>query len=152
MSSLGKFNIRVYGLLFSNKGDILVSDEARFGKKFTKFPGGGLEFGEGVIDCLKREYMEELNQRVDVVEHFYTTDFYQKSAFDNQDQLISIYYVVKPVGRVNFKTSKTPFDFDLESSDLQSFRFEPINNLSENNFTFPIDKHVARLIIDTFAK
>jgi len=152
MSSLRKFNIRVYGLLFSNEGDILVSDEARFGKKFTKFPGGGLEFGEGIIDCLKREYIEELNQRVEILEHFYTTDFYQKSAFDNQNQLISIYYIVKPIGGVNFKISTTPFDFDVKSSDLQSFRFVSIKTLSENNFTFPIDKHVARLIKDTFTR
>ena len=152
METPSNFNIRVYGLLFNEQGDVLVSDEERFGNRFTKFPGGGLEFGEGLTDCLKREYIEELNQRVEILEHFYTTDFYQKSAFDNQNQLISIYYIVKPIGGVNFKISTTPFDFDVKSSDLQSFRFVSIKTLSENNFTFPIDKHVARLIKDTFTK
>ena len=152
MATPSNFNIRVYGLLFNEHGDVLVSDEERFGNRFTKFPGGGLEFGEGVTDCLKREYIEELNQNIEVINQFYTTDFYQKSAFDNQDQLISIYYVVKPIGVVNFKISKIPFDFNRESIVFQSFRFIPIKTLSENNFTFPIDKHVARLIKDTFTK
>ncbi|MBT6438693.1 MAG: NUDIX domain-containing protein [Flavobacteriales bacterium] len=152
MATPSNFNIRVYGLLFNEQGDVLVSDEERFGNRFTKFPGGGLEFGEGLTDCLKREYIEELNQNIEVINHFYTTDFYQKSAFDNQDQLISIYYVVKPIGVVNFKISKNPFDFNRKSAVFQSFRFIPVKTLSENNFTFPIDKHIARLIKDTFTK
>ncbi len=70
MENPNKFNIRVYGLLFNDQGDILVSDEERFGNRFTKFPGGGLEFGEGLSDCLKREFIEELNQNIEVINHF----------------------------------------------------------------------------------
>jgi 8-oxo-dGTP diphosphatase len=152
MGKPNKFNIRVYGLLFNEQGDVLVSDEERFGKQFTKFPGGGLEFGESVIDCIVREYGEELNQEVEVVDHFYTTDFYQQSAFSDDDQLLSIYYVVKLVGAVNFTISTSLFDFDSTDMEPQSFRFIPIKNLSENDFTFPIDKHVSGLIKDIFAK
>ena len=32
----------------------------------TKFPGGGMEFGEGTIDCIKRECMEEFGEEVEV--------------------------------------------------------------------------------------
>ena len=151
MAKPNKFNIRVYGLLFNEQGDLLVSDEERFGNKFTKFPGGGLEFGESIISCLIREYNEELKQKIEVAEHFYTTDFFQKSAFDSNDQLISIYYIVKPVGEINFKVSDSSFDFESSEKERQSFRFIPIKNLSENHFTFPIDKHVCSLIMDTFA-
>ena len=42
-----KFNIRVYGLLINDRNEILVSDEFRMGVFMTKFPGGGLKFGEG---------------------------------------------------------------------------------------------------------
>ncbi|MBW6489588.1 MAG: hypothetical protein K0B15_00205 [Lentimicrobium sp.] len=49
-----RFNIRVYGLIF-HKGNLLVSNEFRLGIHMTKFPGGGLIFGEGALDCLKRE-------------------------------------------------------------------------------------------------
>jgi hypothetical protein len=48
------FTIRVYGLLIHN-GFMLVSDELIRGHRITKFPGGGLEFGEGTKDCLIRE-------------------------------------------------------------------------------------------------
>ena len=50
------FNIRVYGILLNDRNEVLVSDECRNGYSFTKFPGGGLEFGEGLVDGLKREF------------------------------------------------------------------------------------------------
>ena len=56
-----RFNLRVYGILINDKKQVLVSDEFIRGNYYTKFPGGGLEFGEGTRDCLKREFMEEMN-------------------------------------------------------------------------------------------
>ncbi len=76
------FNIRVYGILINEQKQILVSDEFIRGNYYTKFPGGGLEIGEGTRDCLKREFKEEMNLNVEVGDHLYTTDFYQKSAFN----------------------------------------------------------------------
>lgn len=60
---ISKVNIRVYGLIFC-KGLLLITDEFRLGMPMTKFPGGGLIKGEGTIDCLKRECMEELGQEI----------------------------------------------------------------------------------------
>ena len=39
---MNRFNVRVYGLLFNDEKEVLVTDENRFGIQFTKFPGGGL--------------------------------------------------------------------------------------------------------------
>ena len=50
------FNIRVYGILINDKKQVLVSDEFIRGSYYTKFPGGGLEYGEGLIEALKREH------------------------------------------------------------------------------------------------
>ena len=36
--------------------------------------------------------MEEMNQNLKNIKHFYTTDFFQQSQFDSKDQLIAIYY------------------------------------------------------------
>ena len=88
------FNIRVYALLINDQQEVLVTDEFRFGKEMTKFPGGGLNWGEGTIDCLHRECREELGCEIRIVKHFYTTDFFQCSAFHADHQLISIYYIV----------------------------------------------------------
>src|SRR5471030_2461826 len=94
------FNVRVYGLLINADNEILISDEQEYGMRFTKFPGGGLEFVEGLIDGLKREFLEECNLEIEVTRHFYTTDFFVKSAFNNS-QVISIYYMVNNLNDLN---------------------------------------------------
>ena len=108
------FNIRVYGLLLNEKNEVLVSDELIRGTYMTKFCGGGLEKGEGTIDCLKREFIEEMNLKVEIIEHLYTTDFYQTSAFNPEHQIISIYYEVKPLHEITVPLKSKPFDFDEE--------------------------------------
>ena len=60
------FTIRVYGILINEHKQVLVSDELIRGMYITKFPGGGLELGEGTRDCLKREFMEEMNLNVEI--------------------------------------------------------------------------------------
>ena len=67
----------MYGVLINEKQQVLVSDEYIRGNYYTKFPGGGLEFGEGTRDCLRREFIEEMNLNVEVGEHIYTTDYFQ---------------------------------------------------------------------------
>ena len=63
MNNTGEFTIRVYGLIFNERKEILLSDEFQLNTKMTKFPGGGLEFGEGTISCLEREFEEECKGR-----------------------------------------------------------------------------------------
>src|SRR3954464_15284708 len=106
------FNVRVYGILLDSKKRVLVSDEFIRGNYFTKFPGGGLEFGEGTKDCLKREFKEETNLDVTIGEHIYTTDFFQISAFNNVDQIISIYYFAHTAEPVDLPTKTALFDFE----------------------------------------
>ncbi len=147
------FNIRVYGILINDNKDILVSDEYIKGNYFTKFCGGGLQIGEGTIDCVLREFKEEMNLSIEVLQHFYTTDFYQASAFHASQQLISIYYLVKPLEEITVPIKENPFDFDAEqlktyesTQQIESFRFIPWENLSEDIMTFPIDKKVVQLL------
>jgi 8-oxo-dGTP diphosphatase len=139
------FNVRVYGLLTDNNR-VLVSDELVHGHRITKFPGGGLEFGEGTLDAIKREMMEETGMPIEVTDHFYTTDFFQPSAFNSKAQVISIYYLIKAIRDFNLKTSDKPFDFEEAKDGAISFRWLPINTLSAESFTFPIDKKVAVML------
>ncbi|WP_113661568.1 NUDIX domain-containing protein [Pedobacter nanyangensis] len=142
------FNIRVYGLLINQDQEVLLSDEFEVGMYFTKFPGGGLELGEGLIEGLKREFMEECNAEIAVDRHFYTTDFYEKSSF-NESQVISIYYLVKPVGTLQLNFKAEAFDFD--EGLAQSFRWKKINELTEDDVTFRTDKTVVKLLKSTCA-
>jgi len=139
------FNVRVYGLLINNDNEILISDEQEYGMRFTKFPGGGLEQGEGLIDGLKREFIEECNVAIEVVSHFYTTDFFVKSAF-NDSQIISVYYTVKNAEPLNLTIKTAVFDFDGEGDVLQSFRWVKLSDLKPEDFLFPTDKHVVKLL------
>lgn len=142
-----RFNVRVYGLLINNNHEVLISDEQEYGMRFTKFPGGGLEFGEGLADGLKREFMEECNVVVEIIRHLYTTDFYVKSAF-NDSQIISVYYLVKNLTALNLNFKTKVFDFDGEGEVLQSFRWVKTTDLVKEEFPFPTDKHVAKLLMN----
>lgn len=137
------FNVRVYGLLINDQQEILISDEQQDGRTFSKFPGGGLELGEGLIDALKREFMEECATDVEVLNHFYTTDFFEKSSF-NDSQILSIYYFVKPVGSLNLAFKSKPFDFIDGCS--QAFRWVKLDTLTEADVTFKTDQTVVRLL------
>lgn len=135
------FNVRVYGILINEKNEVLISDEKLARVSFTKFPGGGLEYGEGLIEALKREFMEECDLEVDIVRHVYTTDFYEKSSF-NESQILSIYYQVKATGPIKFELKESPFDFSQEKQQekMEVFRFLPIEKLEEKDLTFKTDK------------
>lgn len=137
------FNVRVYGLLINNENELLLSDEFEYGFNFTKFPGGGVELGEGLIEALKREFVEECNAEIEVISHFYTTDFYEKSSF-NDSQVISIYYLVKEVKPLELNFKSKVFDFDINSA--QSFRWVKISDLTADNVTFKTDKTVVNLL------
>ena len=151
------FNIRVYGVLINEKKQVLVSDEFIRGKYYTKFPGGGLELGEGTRDCLKREFKEEMNLDVQIEDHIYTTDYFQMSAFNPQHQIISIYYFVKALEPITAPLRDKEFDFDEdqmkiynEMNEIETFRFIEWNNFSSESVTLPIDKIVASIIKEKF--
>jgi ADP-ribose pyrophosphatase YjhB (NUDIX family) len=142
--------IRVYGILINEKNEVLLSDEFALGQRITKFPGGGLDLGEGTIDTLKREFIEEFNQEIEVLEHFYTTDFFQKAFTLNNFQLFSIYYLVKILGKNNLKLSEKPFDKENFEPGDQTIRFEKIEKLTTDSVTFPIDKVVMKKIKEKY--
>ncbi len=147
------FNVRVYGILTGKNKEVLVSDELIRGDYITKFPGGGLEFGEGTRDCLKREFKEEMNLNIKVMDHLYTTDFFQLSAFHPEQQIISIYYRVEALEAIRVPLRKIVFDFDeqqmetyQETGETETFRFIELPLFSEESVTLPIDKVVAGIL------
>lgn len=145
------FNIRVYGILIDDQHRLLVSDEFIRGNYYTKLPGGGLEIGEGTRECLKREFMEETGLDVTIGEHFYTTDFFQISAFNNKDQIVSIYYRVIPNQKINIEAKIKPFDFAPQqvadpTREAEVFRWIAWKDLTEKDMSLPIDKVVVNML------
>jgi 8-oxo-dGTP diphosphatase len=145
--------LRVYGILVNEKNEVLVSDEYIRGNMYTKFPGGGLEFGEGTRDCLAREFMEEMNLKVEVGDHLYTTDFFQISAFNTSQQIVSIYYKVRALESINVPLRDRPFDFDEQQlavyhqkGETETFRMIPMEEFGSASVSLPIDKVVAEMV------
>lgn len=144
------FNVRVYGLLINQNKEVLVSDEEEYGFRFSKFPGGGLELGEGLIDGLKREFMEECDAEIEVLSHFYTTDFFEKSSF-NDSQVISVYYIVKEKAPLQLAFKDVIYDFDGDGEILQAFRWVKIEDLNIEDITFKTDKTVGQLLKNQYS-
>lgn len=136
------YTIRVYALLFTKDNEIVLLNETYEGRYFTKFPGGGMEKGEGTIDCIKRELKEELGLEGLTFRHFYTTDFYLPSVFDTSKQVISIYYIS------NEYIYSKDITFDNKDPKLLKVIYKPISELTKEDLTFPIDKKVVELLAE----
>jgi ADP-ribose pyrophosphatase YjhB (NUDIX family) len=130
------FVVRVYGILINKNSEVLLTHEKEGGIEFTKFPGGGLEFGEGLRECLVREFLEETQQKVEVKEHFYTTDFFIESAFNPGLQLISVYY----------KVLCENFILPEDANNIHFF-WKPLKELNGEVVTFPVDRIVEKLLM-----
>jgi mutator protein MutT len=142
---MNNFNIRVYGLLINEDNHILISDERRNNFSFTKFPGGGLEFGEGIKDALIREFQEELSLEIIVGELFYFNEHFQASAFNSKHQLFSFYYLVtsKYMKNVGSELYDVPLLIEGEKQ-----RWVKINHDLIEKMTFPIDKITVSKLIE----
>ncbi len=141
----GRFMIRVYALII-HSDFILVCDENYDGYSMTKFPGGGVEYGEGIRDALVREIKEEMQAEITDLLHFYTTDFFQASAFHPNTQLVSVYYSAAIKNVESFPANVSLIPTYPESKHYRHFRWIPLRELTPDALTFPIDKHVAELL------
>lgn len=135
-----KFNIRVYALVIKDKKVLLVTEQIK-DFEFTKFPGGGAELGEGIVESLQREIKEELDTAIVKYTHFYTTEFFQVSAFNAQEQIVSIYYLVQ------LENYPAEGRITLEPNHRLQFHWKPLAELNDRDVTFPIDKYVVSLLI-----
>ncbi len=71
--------------IIENDDKVLIAQRAKNDSLLGKweFPGGKVEYGETLHECLKRELLEELGIQAEVGEYFCTSTFYHKdSLFD----------------------------------------------------------------------
>lgn len=144
MDMLQKFNVRVYGILV-NEGKILISHEHFKGKSFTKFPGGGLELGEGVVDGLIREFKEEMDVLITPSYLFHVTESLQISTFYPEDQVIAIYYIVLCDTTDLIDTSKNKEEI-VEKEE--AFEWVDISTFDKGILTFASDREAAGKLFD----
>lgn len=140
-----RFNVRVYGIIINERGELLLSDEKRYGRLFTKFPGGGIEWGEGLKDGLQRELFEELGLKTEIGDLVYVNDFFQASAFQENDQILAFYFRVKQIEHEQIDT--TPKDLSSKETG-ESFKWVKLIIGNVDSVTFPIDRKVLQMLID----
>ena len=128
---IDKINIRVYAIYLNEKNELMALDEGYAGEKLIKLPGGGLEFGEGTIECLHREFAEELNLKIEVLEHLYTQEDFLVSRFRENEQLLTIYYTVNIL---NLE------DLNILDDSIENVKWISLHE--ENPLPLPIDKIV----------
>lgn len=149
-----RFNIRVYILLLDeSRESLLLSDEIVNGRYYTKFPGGGLEYGEGILDCLHREALEEFGQDVEVLRQFYISEKFARSHFAPDNQLLCVYYECRlprdQDGRSqpSFRVAERPYDFVEHREREESFRWRRLDEIKSEELSFLLDQEVlARLL------
>lgn len=130
------FNIRIYGLLVE-ENQLMIIREPFAGTLINKFPGGGLEFGEGTIECLKREFLEELNLEIEVLEHFYTQDFFLQSRIDENEQIFMVYYKVM---------AKDIRQLKVLDNDIQEIDWKDLLEIQPNDVTMETDQLVIKML------
>ena len=140
-----RFNLRCYAIIINDQNELLLSDEFRNGHAFTKLVGGGLEWGEGTKACLQREIKEELNIDASIGELYYVNDFFQQSAFNEEEQLLSFYYKIKTIDFEKIKIENHMYPL---TENGEKFRWQKMSELHPDDVTFPIDKVVIRKLID----
>ena len=104
------------------------------GKIICKFPGGGLEFGEGTTDCLKREFREELNLEIEVENHIYTQDFFLQSDLDPNEQILMVYYKVKAI---NIS------ELNILDPEIEELIWKPKYELAASDLSLPTDQLIV---------
>ena len=133
-----QFNIRVY-CLARHQDKILVLKEPFMGELIHKFPGGGLEFGEGTLECLHREFKEELNLEITHLQHFYTQEDFVETPFRPHLQLFLVYYTADIVD-IN--------SLEIIDKNIAEVRWIPITELNESEFELPVDKQVVKMLLN----
>lgn len=141
------FLLRVYALLFTTHNHIVLSREIYQGQELVKFPGGGVEYGEGLREALSREIREELAFETDPLawKHFYTTDFFQPSAFHERRQVISVYYRWPELLDHQWWANRLK-EMTSIPNRKEEFFLLCSTELTPEVLSLPIDRHVALLL------
>jgi ADP-ribose pyrophosphatase YjhB (NUDIX family) len=141
---MSKRTVRVYGFLEDAHGRVLVSAERFRGKPLVKYPGGGVEWGEGIREALVREFQEELKLDVTVGDLVYFNEFPVVSAFDPEVQVFSFFYRVVAAGPMEFTTYP---EVEVPLEDGERAVWVPLAELATVAFTYMIEQEATKAFL-----
>ena len=127
--------VRVCGVCVQD-GKILLINHAGLNEsnEFWSPPGGGLQFGEAIDECLKREFLEETNTVISVGKFLKIREFIQLPL-----HAIELYYEVK----IESGNIETGFDPEMEEQiikDIQWISLEEILRKGKGNFSGALEE------------
>jgi 8-oxo-dGTP diphosphatase len=116
-----QLRVRVCGICVQD-GKILLINHAGMNEsgEFWSPPGGGLQFGETIEDCLKREFLEETNIVISIGKFLKIREFLKPPL-----HAIELFYEVK----IESGIVKMGFDPEMEEQiikDIQWLSFEEV--------------------------
>ena len=129
-----KIRIRVAVVILKDN-KILLVQHCKHGRKYWLLPGGGLEYGETIEQCAKRELMEEANLAISLGELILVSESIPP---DKHRHVLNLYYRGEAVSGV-LKQGE-----DKVISDL---RYVPVTELKQLTF-FPNVKQELMYILE----
>ena len=150
-----RFNVRVYFFLLDRPlidgqpdpdSQVLLSDEFLSGKNCTKWPGGGLEFGEGPRECALREAEEELGQPIALGPLVHATGNFVRSSWRGEEQVLCQYYLATLISPVEFRVATELHAYPGENAE--SFRWKPLSKVDKQDLTFEVDQDAIQALKD----
>lgn len=90
-----RFQIRVGGISFLD-GKILLVTHRKNGKEYWVVPGGRTEWGETARDAVIREFREELNLKIKVIDFLFYTESLPPSY---PHHTLNLFFLVQPLNR-----------------------------------------------------
>ena len=73
----GKIRVRVCGVCWQNDLLLMVNHKGITASNFWAPPGGGLEFGESIEQCITREFLEETGLAISLSKFLFGCEFVQ---------------------------------------------------------------------------
>lgn len=123
-----KVRVRVCGLLLREEEILLAQIHSPVTNNLVWTPpGGGLQFGEPVEECLKREFKEETNLSIEVGDLIHVNELVRKPY-----HAIECYFEVKQAGGKE-KLGKDP-ELSWDRQLLHDLQWIPIKELTKIDF------------------
>jgi 8-oxo-dGTP diphosphatase len=98
------------------------------------------EVGEGTVDCLKRELLEELNIEITDITPFYIQENYIESFVKNQKQLVILYFKARIVDITKLK---------IKDSNIIDIHWAPLDNT--HRLSLPSDIQMFKYLLTNFS-
>ena len=110
-----QLRVRVCGICVQDNKILLINHSGlNESNEFWSPPGGGLQFGETIEECLKREFLEETNTTISVGKFLKVREFVKPPL-----HAIELYYEVK----IESGIVKKGFDPEMEEQIIQDIQW-----------------------------